>query len=226
MTTTGSAAGVLREALLDALALVLPVACAGCGAPDRSVCGACRAALEPAAAPVERPGIRAWAGLSYAGAAARAIRSFKDDGRTDAAPALAPALRAALAAACAEPVRPGRLEVAVVPSTAAARRARGYDPVRLLVRHAGFRSANVLRALDRADQAGLGRAERRANAARSLTAVRPLSGGRFVLVDDVVTTGSTLADAVRAIRSAGGDVAAIAVLAQTPLRVPEHHLNG
>lgn len=218
-------ARLLRDALLDALALVLPVDCAGCGAPDRAVCNDCRAALAPAPEPAPRPGVDAWAGIAYAGVAASAIRSFKDQGRTDAAPALAPALRAALAAACAGLGGASGLELAVVPSTAAARRERGYDPVRLLARRAGFRLANVLRARDRADQAGLGREARRANAEGSFTATARLDGRRFVLVDDVVTTGATLADAARAIRSAGGSVEAIAVLAHTPRRVPVHHLN-
>lgn len=211
--------------MLDALALVLPVDCAGCGAPDRGVCAECNAALAPAPEPAPRPGVDAWAGVAYAGVAAGAIRSFKDEGRTDAAPALAPALRAALAAACASLDGASGLELAVVPSTAAARRERGYDPVRLLVRRAGFRPASVLRAHDRADQAGLDREARRANAEGSLAPTAPLHGRRFILVDDVVTTGATLADAARAIRSAGGSVEAIAVLAHTPRRVPVHHLN-
>jgi predicted amidophosphoribosyltransferase len=224
-----------RSALLDALALVLPVDCAGCGAPDRSVCDACRVRLAPAPVRVTRGGtgpgenLEAWAGLEYADVAARVIRSMKDAQRTDAAAALAPALRAALVAACSgvgdRPI-PARLEVAVVPSTPAARRERGYDPVRLLLRGAGFRAGRVLRTRDgRVDQAQLGRAARRANAAGSMAPITRLDGRSFVLVDDVVTTGSTLAEAVRAIRSGGGVVHALAVLAHTPRRIPERSLS-
>lgn len=222
-----------RDALLDALALALPVDCVGCGASDRSVCDACALRLAPAPVAITRPvspawqGLAAWAGLEYADVAASAIRSMKDAQRTDAAPALAPALRAALAAACAaagEPPTP-RLEIAVVPSTPSARRERGYDPVRLLLRHAGFRAAHVLRtSARRVDQASLGREARQVNSAGSMDAVERLDGRTFVLVDDVVTTGSTLAEAVRAIRSAGGTVHAAAVLAHTPRRLPESSL--
>lgn len=221
--------GVARGALLDALALVLPVACAGCGEPDRSVCDDCRARLAPAPVPVARDGmagwrgLSAWAGLEYADAAARVIRSMKDAQRTDAAAALAPALRSALAAACAAgPRARGPLEVAVVPSTARARRERGYDPVRLVLGRAGFRAADVLRAGDgRQDQAGLARDARRRNAAGSMRPVGRLDGRTFLLVDDVVTTGATLGEAIRAIRSAGGTVHAAALLANTPRRFPE-----
>ncbi|RXZ45882.1 ComF family protein, partial [Agromyces binzhouensis] len=97
--------------------------------------------------------------------------------------------------------------------------ARGYDPVRTLVSRAGFAPADVLRALDRVDQAALGREARRANSDGSFAAPRTLAGRRFLLVDDIVTTGSTLADATRAIHAAGGSVDAISVLAQTRLRI-------
>ncbi len=209
-----------RAALLDTLGLLLPVACAGCGEPDRGLCDGCRAALAARPVRVEprRAGVPTWAALEYEGTAARAIRAFKDDGRTDAARALGSALRHSLAAAVGELDASPR-EVAVVPSTAAARRARGYDPVRLLVRRAGFASAPVLRAGPRADQAALGRDARRVNAEGSFAARGRLDGRRFVLVDDVVTTGSTLADAVRAIHEAGGSVDAVSVLARTRLRI-------
>jgi predicted amidophosphoribosyltransferase len=222
-----------RDALLDAFALALPVDCVGCGAPDRSVCDECALRLAPMPMAITRPGspawhgLEAWAGLEYADVAARAIRSMKDAQRTDAAPALAPALRAALAAACTAAGEPpaAPLEIAVVPSTPSARRQRGYDPVRLLLRHAGFRAVKVLRtSAGRIDQASLGRDARRANSAGSMVPVGRLDERAFVLVDDVVTTGSTLAEAVRAIRSAGGTIHAAAALAHTPRRLPESSL--
>ncbi len=220
-----SAATAFRRAALDALAVLLPVTCAGCGTPDRVVCDECRAALHPRPALVTRDGLSAWAALEYSGVAARAIGAFKDGARTDAATPLAAALASAIAAAL-DGSAPGA-EACTVPSTPAARRRRGYSPVDLLLARCGIRPARVLR-LTRAriDQAGLGVAGRRANAAGALEARGDLAGRRFLLVDDVLTTGSTLAEASRAIRAAEGSATAFAVLAETPRRYPIRHADA
>lgn len=215
----------VREAALDGLAVVAPVHCAGCGTLDRAVCAVCLDALAAVPRAVTRPlpspeaPLVAHAALQYAGAVAAIVAAFKDGGRTDAARPLARALRAAVVAALAEaPVGPP-VEVCTVPSTRRAQRERGYAPVELLLARGGIRSARVLRlARDRADQAGLDEAARRANANGGLVAAHRLDGRRFLLVDDILTTGSTLAETARAVQSAGGLVAGSAVLAETPLR--------
>jgi len=208
----------VRGALLDAVGLLLPVSCAGCGAPDRSVCARCIHALRPAPRLVQRLGLSAWAGLEYSGVVASVIGAYKDGARTDAAGPLATALRAAVAAAL-DGLPAGSVAVCTVPSTPDAMRRRGYAPVDALLARCGIRPTHMLRLVRaRSDQAGLGAAARRANAEGALEARTNLAGRRFVLVDDVLTTGSTLAEACRAVTAAGGSVAAVAVLAETPLR--------
>lgn len=216
---------LVRESVRDALAVLLPVVCSGCGAPDHAVCPACRVALAPEPRLLERAGLHLHTGLEYAGVVAAVLGAFKDGGRTDAAAALAPALqasiRAALEAVLAAAPDDRPLEVCTIPSTPAARRARGYSPVEVLLRRSGIRSSPVLAlARDRDDQAGLDAAARQRNAAGGLVARVPLNGRRFLLVDDIVTTGSTLAEAVRALAADGAETAAIAVLAETPRRFP------
>jgi predicted amidophosphoribosyltransferase len=108
--------------------------------------------------------------------------------------------------------------VVPVPSSRAAFRRRGYAVTDLLARRAGATPRRLL-VPGRAglDQRGLGRQERARNVGGTLRA-RRAEGMRVVVVDDVVTTGATLDEAVRVLRRAGADVVGAAAVATTPLR--------
>ncbi|SDZ41767.1 ComF family protein [Herbiconiux ginsengi] len=213
---------VLAGWLADAASLLLPVSCAGCGAPDHVVCPACRVELAPRlatvrAAPVPVPVVVA---LEYGGAVARVLSAVKEHGRTDALRLLAPAMRAALSRT---PAGRGPTDVAIVtmPSARAAVRRRGYRPVDLLVQSAGHRVRRpaglvLIRAI--ADQAGLSAAERHTNLRGAMRASETLRGRRVLLVDDVLTTGSTLAEGCRAVSERGGIVVGATCLARTAKR--------
>ena len=110
----------VREAGAEALALLLPVACGGCGLHGVALCGGCRAALATAPRRSELDGLIVWSGGPFEGPRARALRALKERGRTDLARALAPALRAALRAAVAEERSP--VTVVAVPTSRAAMR--------------------------------------------------------------------------------------------------------
>ena len=74
-------------------------------------------------------------------------------------------------------------------------------------------------------QKTLDRQARSANLVGSLRASHSLSARRFVIVDDVMTTGATLEEAARAIRSAGGEVVGAATLAHTAKLFGDSRVN-
>ncbi len=222
----GSTPSPLREAWLDALAVLAPTECSGCGEPDRALCSTCRAALEPMPGRIELPELCVWSALDYRSVARSVLVAFKDGRRTDAAPALATALRAAIVAALGDAGghAQGGIRIATVPSTRAAFRRRGYRPVELLLARCGLRSERVLRPVRRTvDQASLGAAQRAVNRAGSLRAEARVAGRTYLLVDDILTTGSTVREAARALREAGARVVGGAVVART---VRRDGLNG
>jgi predicted amidophosphoribosyltransferase len=231
-------------ALLGDLAdLVLPADCAGCGAERirlaYGMCPACAAALEAlhpfrAAPAPPPPGLpRCVAVGPYQGALRAALIAYKEKGRHRLARPLG-ALLAPAVAALAPAGRP--VTLVPVPSTAAAVRERHGDHMARLagqtarrLRAAGWeaRVARPLRALPRPDSATLDTAGRRAAAESSLrirSARKPFSGrgprieGTLVVVDDIVTTGATLAAVTRRLREANMQVAGAAVVAATQLR--------
>lgn len=208
-----------RRALDEALAVVFPVWCAGCDMPDRDLCGDCRGALDPIPSSRALPGgFRVRSALVFDGVAARVIRSFKEDGRTALARPLGRALRAAW------PEGVDAVPVAV-PAGRASLRRRGYAPVILAARRAGWQPHPLLRAARvTADQRELSRAQRAANLAGAFRvherALPGLGGRPVVLVDDVVTTGATLVEAARALGEAGVEVAGAVTIAATPRRGP------
>lgn len=218
------------ESLTDAVwDLVLGAACAGCGAPGRPWCRACRTDLAGCRDRPPRParvlpapaGLPAtWAAGAYDGALRTAVLAYKERGRRE----LARPLGGLLAGAACRAAGSGRAVTVAVPASPAARRTRGYDHVALLVRsavaHGAPPAAPLLRwSRETADQAGLGAGARAANLAGALLA-RDCAGAQVVVVDDVVTTGATLAEAARALRSAGARVLGAATVAATTRRTP------
>ena len=56
--------------------------------------------------------------------------------------------------------------------------------------------------------------------------VRRPAAGRVLLVDDVVTTGATVAVAARALRLSGASRVVVLALARTPIKIPTERDDG
>ncbi|MFE5730407.1 ComF family protein [Streptomyces sp. NPDC056528] len=205
--------------------LVLPVACGGCGRPRTELCPECAEALtgtgprrvRPAPEPAGLPVVHAAA--PYADAVREVLLAHKERGALALSGPLGSALAGAVEAAAGAAAGPGEgpLLLVPVPSSRRSVRARGHDPTRRIalaaaarLRRAG-RDARVVPVLRQrryvADQAGLGARGRLANLSGALEVVpggtRLLAAGRaagtLVLVDDLMTTGASLAEAARAL---------------------------
>jgi predicted amidophosphoribosyltransferase len=172
----------------------------------------------------------------YDGGVRAAILAHKEDGRL----ALARPLGDALARAGAAAIDVGMhlshplVYLVPVPSRRAAVRARGHDSTLRLARRAAATMRRtgvdvevlpVVRVVRRlADQAGLDAVERAANLDGALAIpahlARLVRGREVLVVDDVITTGVSIAEAARALRVAGGEVVGAAVVAATRRRRP------
>jgi predicted amidophosphoribosyltransferase len=230
----------LRDACRD---LFLGSACVGCALPGRALCRSCHASLPKhgsAAWPTPTPAglVPPFAAGPYDGLLRTMVLQHKEHGVF----AMAAPLGEVLAHVVADLLRGLDLPAAAValvpvPSRARVVRSRGHDPLLRISRcaAAGLRRRGVTATVPRLlvpagrvrDQAGLGAEDRARNLAGSMTCrLRPAPlAGTVLVVDDVITTGSTVREAQRALEVAGvvpSGVAAVAATQRTHRpRVPE-----
>lgn len=203
----------LGRALLE---LVAPSVCPACDEPRREgeslLCLACASRVRPLA---RLRGVHT--AIAYDGAGLELVRRFKFEGRRDARDLLVEWLVTRAQSLRFDAIVPLPRHVARV-------RAEGCDPVHELARELARRSgatlvADALRRARRiSPQTGLSVRERRANVAQSFRArERRLAGRRVLLLDDVATTGATLAEAARELRrGSGAKRIVLAAVAGTP----------
>lgn len=189
---------------VGALPWIGPGACPGCGYPagphaiHADGCFRCRGG---------RLNLTGAASVARYRAGARSlVLAFKFGGETE--------LAAPIAALMGERLRgadfAGKLDLVLpVALHPAKRRQRGFDQAGLLAdrvaRHVGLpcRSDLMRRAIHTKPQATLQREARLENMTGAFTASGEVEGKRLLLVDDVMTTGATMAECARACRDAG-----------------------
>lgn len=144
--------------------------------------------------------------LKYEGMARDALLRFKFRGVQSAAEGLG-----SLLAQCAAEELGGEFDtVTWAPVSKKRRKERGYDQAELLARAAAevweSKSVRLLnKHRDTPPQSGLGAEERRGNVIGIYEPVDPsrIENARILLIDDIITTGSTLGECVRVLKEAG-----------------------
>ncbi|TFH88261.1 ComF family protein [Billgrantia azerbaijanica] len=187
-------------------------ACPCCGEPGVDglagrICGACLR---------EPPGFaRTQAPLRYVGEVAGLMQRFK----FQASPRAGTVLVALLEAGLPAERRAWPEALVAVPLHPRRARARGFDQAHWLASRLARRLAlPMVRAVRRRDtrsQRGLDRAGRRRNLRHAFAVERALPR-RVVLLDDVMTTGSTLDALARACRESGAEEVEVWAVARTP----------
>ena len=199
-------------------ALAAPPLCWACDGPSRRgepVCPCCRRSLHRLSPePLWLSGVRVWAPVAYSGPARDLVRALKFRGARGVADTMA----AQIAAGAPTRFLEGFAAVPV-PLHPRRQRSRGYNQAALLAaalgRRAGLELADPLVRSGRATaQVGRHRAERRAGPAGAIDA-RGTAPARVLLVDDVVTTGATLAACSAALMAAGAVETAAVTFART-----------
>ncbi|MGA1566085.1 MAG: ComF family protein [Ilumatobacteraceae bacterium] len=217
---------VKRSSVARLLDAVFTTRCAGCDAIGAPLCHTCRFILLEASriGPSAGTPDGVITAVSMTGSARRVIHGLKYRNRRAVVEHVAGMLAARVLAAGIAP-HSDVTAVTWAPTHPDRRRSRGYDQAELLARGvARCLGLPVVRLLERVDngapQTGRSRDERLGGPAFTGRRSRHRA---VLLIDDVVTTGSTLAAARGALRTAGVSNIVSAAVAATPARA---HRSG
>ncbi len=220
--------------------LLLGASCHGCGRPWWGLCPSCRDELDSrqpfVTAPVPRPdGFPLTVTSSaYDQLLRRMINAHKERQALILTRILSERLALSVHALLSQQQCAAAIVLVPIPSAVRTVRQRGFDATvamariaarRLRVRYSVTCRSVLAQARPVADQAGLGARARQQNLAGAFRLRRPINAGTVVIVDDLVTTGSSLTEAARVLRAAGMPVLGAATVAAT-VRLQALHPGG
>ena len=213
----------LNRASRSVMDFFFPRKCPFCGAVVGKdlLCGDCRKNLPFCNEIVKGSGFgRVTAPLYYKGPVRRAVLDYKFKGKLGGLQTFG-----AMMASCAAERYSGEFDaITWVPVSKKRLRKRGFDQARYLAANLCVDwhiapQETLHKTKDNPPQSGISDfRERRANVIGVYEAVKPqeIGGKRFLLIDDVFTTGATLSECVRILKDAGAADVVCLTLAITP----------
>ena len=192
--------------------------CLACAEKPGPVCLQCEAQLAFAPRKVIRRDLTGVAAVDYSTTAATLISAFKERSHTTLASGFARLMKSAIEQLAVS--NTGQSQAILVPVPSHPEWVRGFSPAEVLTRQLAPRlGASWLKGLSlRAnvrDQAGLEAGTRATNLVGAMTAKPWMTGRSVWIVDDLVTTGSTLLEARRALAEVGCVVTGFVTFAET-----------
>ncbi len=211
------------NSLAELSQLLFPSRCFGCQKLGPSICSACRSSWHPHYYRTKFDHLTVHSSLLYTPTASKIILAAKEQGIKGADELIIEAIIHALEKS---KIDTALARLVPVPSSTSSQRRRGrsfiVDLVTKISDRTGIHMLDCLQLSRRVlDQSGLHRDERATNLAGAFR-ITSHARGELILIDDVVTTGATLREALRAVNSQGfhaaGSVSAVTACVAQPLR--------
>lgn len=225
------------NAFEEFLNLLLPSNCALCGISGSNLCHDCELSLNLGLRKVSRLGLTGFTTTTYTDQIATLIHEFKEGNQTSLAAKFAQAMLPALLS-----FDFSNCTLVNIPSKKISFETRGFVPAKLLSQRLSWQVAKSMKILlpvysglgytplmasHISDQAALSGKDRRTNLVGTMRALGRPKFDRAILVDDIVTTGSTLAEAKRALGDIGVEVLGFVTFAETlPKNLQKGHAKS